>query len=64
TLQLIGQKKVIPSHAAIILSTESLFAVLGGWLLLNEQLTLLEMFGASLMLAGIILSQLKLKRFI
>ncbi|MFK5856100.1 MAG: DMT family transporter, partial [Bacteroidota bacterium] len=33
TLQLIGQKKVIPSHAAIILSTESLFAVLGGWLL-------------------------------
>ncbi len=62
TLQLIAQKRVIPSHAAIILSTESLFAAIGGWLLLNEQLTHIEKFGAFLMLVGVILSQLKFKR--
>jgi drug/metabolite transporter (DMT)-like permease len=61
TLQLIGQKNVIPSHAAIILSTESLFAAIGGWLILNEQLTSIEIFGATLMLLGVILSQLKFK---
>jgi len=61
TLQLIGQKNVIPSHAAIILSTESLFAAIGGWLILNEQLTSIEILGATLMLLGVILSQLKFK---
>ena len=61
TLQLIGQKNVIPSHAAIILSTESLFAAIGGWLILNEQLTSIEIFGATLILLGVILSQLKFK---
>ncbi len=61
TLQLIAQKNVIPSHAAIILSTESLFAAIGGWLILSEQLTSIEIFGATLMLLGVILSQLKFK---
>jgi len=61
TLQLIAQKNVIPSHAAIILSTESLFAAIGGWLILSEQLTSIEIFGATLMLMGVILSQLKFK---
>ena len=62
TLQLVAQKNVIPSHAAIILSTESLFAAIGGWLLLNEQLTPKEMMGAAFMLSGVILSQLKKKK--
>lgn len=61
SLQLIAQKNVIPSHAAIILSTESLFAALGGWILLNEKLTPTEVTGAALMFLGIILSQLKRK---
>ncbi len=61
SLQLIAQKNVIPSHAAIILSTESLFAALGGWILLNEKLTPIEVSGAVLMFLGIILSQLKRK---
>jgi drug/metabolite transporter (DMT)-like permease len=62
TLQLIGQKNVIPSHAAIILSLESLFAAIGGWLILSEQLTSTEMLGAALMLIGVILSQMKFKK--
>lgn len=61
TLQLIAQQKANPSHAAIILSTESVFAAIGGWLLLNEELTTIETMGAALMLAGVIFSQLKRK---
>ncbi len=59
TIQLIAQKKAHPTHAAIILSTESVFAAIGGWLLLNEELTTVETMGAALMFAGVILSQLK-----
>jgi len=62
TLQLVAQKNVIPSHAAIILSTESLFAAVGGWLLLNEQLSNIEILGAGLMLVGVILSQLNITK--
>ena len=61
TFQLIGQKNVAPSHAVIILSTESLFAVIGGFLLLNEKLTSMEILGAALMLCGVLLSQIKIK---
>jgi drug/metabolite transporter (DMT)-like permease len=59
TLQLIGQRKANPSHAAIILSTESVFAAIGGWIILNEELTQIEIIGAGLMLSGVVLSQLK-----
>lgn len=59
TLQLIAQKKANPTHAAIILSTESVFAAIGGWLILNEELTRVETIGAALMLTGVILSQLR-----
>ena len=62
TLQLIAQKKAKPSHAAIILSTESVFAAIGGWLILNEQLTQIETMGATLMFTGVILSQLKRRK--
>lgn len=59
TLQIIGQKKASPSHAAIILSMETVFAALGGYLLLDEHLRLQELFGCGLMLAGMLLSQLQ-----
>ncbi|MDP2723040.1 MAG: DMT family transporter [Bacteroidales bacterium] len=62
TLQIIGQKKAIPAHAAIILSLESLFAALGGWLILNELFTGKQMLGGTLMLAGLILSQITFKK--
>lgn len=58
TLQVFGQRQARPSHVAILLSLESLFAVIGGWLLLNEQLSWRALAGCGLMLLGIIVSQL------
>lgn len=59
TLQIIGQKYAEPSHAAIILSMETVFAAIGGYLLLNEWLGLQELLGCALMMAGMLLSQLQ-----
>jgi len=59
TLQVVAQRRAIASHAAIILSFESLFALLGGWLILNEGFTNRALIGCGLMLVGLIVSQLK-----
>lgn len=59
TLQIVGQKNASPSHAAIILSLETVFAVIGGYLLINEYLGLQEITGSALMLIGMLLSQLQ-----
>lgn len=58
TLQVIAQQKAHPAHAAIILSLESVFAALGGYLILGEIISLRGLFGCSLMLVGMLLSQL------
>jgi len=57
TLQLVGQQKAQPAHAAIILSSESVFSVIGGWLILSEELGPRALLGCALMLAGVILAQ-------
>ncbi|MEA1910273.1 MAG: DMT family transporter [Spirochaetota bacterium] len=57
TLQVYAQKKVHPAHAAIILSLEGVFAVLGGWLLLGETLGAKGIAGCVLMLSGMFVSQ-------
>ena len=59
TLQVIAQKKVEPSRAAIILNLEAVFAVLAGWLFFTELLTMKEWLGCGLMFLGMILSQMK-----
>lgn len=58
TLQIVGQKDADPTLASLILSLESVFAVLAGWLILRERLSMRELFGCGLMFAAIILSQL------
>ncbi len=58
TLQVIAQGHTHPADTAIILSLEAVFAVIGGSLLLGEQLTQRALFGCALMLAGILISQL------
>jgi len=60
TLQVVAQKDAPPTHAAIILSLEAVFAVLGGWLILSEMLSRRSLFGCVLMLAGMLISQLGL----
>jgi drug/metabolite transporter (DMT)-like permease len=59
TLQIIGQKNASPSHAAIILSMETVFAAIGGYLILDERLGLQELLGCVLMFAGMLLSQMQ-----
>ena len=58
TLQVVAQKDSHPAHAAIFLSLEAVFAALGGWLLLEEQLTPRALAGCAFMLAGMLISQL------
>ncbi len=60
TLQVLGQRGAHPSHAAILLSLETVFALIGGWLLLGERLSPKELAGCGLMLAAMLLSQLPL----
>ena len=57
SLQVVGQRDAVASHAAIIMSLEALFAALGGWLWLDEQLSSRQFAGCALMLAGVLLSQ-------
>ena len=58
TLQVLAQKDAPPAHAAIILNLESLFGAIAGYFFLNEILTGRNMFGAALMLVGILVTQL------
>jgi drug/metabolite transporter (DMT)-like permease len=58
TLQIVAQRYTAPTHAAIILSLESLFAAVAGWLMLNEVMTTQMAVGAGLMLTGMILAQI------
>ena len=59
TLQIYGQKYAEPSTAAILMSFESIFGALSGWLILGEVMTGREIFGCVLMFAGIIVTQIK-----
>ena len=58
TLQVVAQRDAHPAHASILLSMEGVFAVLGGWLMLSETLSLRGLAGCALMLSGMLLSQL------
>lgn len=58
TLQVVAQRDAQPTHAAIILSLEAVFAMLGGVLILSETLTPQGLVGCVLMLAGMLVSQL------
>ena len=56
--QVVAQQHAKSSHAAIILGLEGAFAVLGGWLILDENLSTRGLIGCGLMLSGMFLSQL------
>lgn len=57
TLQVVGQRGIAPGPAALILSLETVFAALGGGVLLGEVLGPRELVGCGLMLAGMVLAQ-------
>jgi drug/metabolite transporter (DMT)-like permease len=62
TLQVIAQKTAHPAYASIILSLEAAFAVLGGWMILQEQVTTRMLAGCALMLAGMVVVQIKIAK--
>lgn len=62
TLQVVAQKNAKPSHAAIILSMESVFGAIGGALLLGERMNPKGYIGCILILGGILVSQIKFSK--
>ena len=57
TFQIIAQKTTDPTVASILMSLESVFAALGGWLILSEQLGATELAGCALVFVAVMLSQ-------
>ncbi|MBQ9104015.1 MAG: DMT family transporter [Clostridia bacterium] len=60
TLQIMAQKDADPTSATLIMSLESVFAVLSGWLVLGESLSLKELIGCLLVFVAVILAQIQL----
>jgi len=62
TFQVLGQKNADPTVASLLLSLESVFSVLAGWVLLGQGLKGRELFGCALMFGAIVLAQLPEKK--
>ena len=58
TFQIIGQKHLAPTVASLIMSLESVFATLAGWIVLHEILSTKELLGCGLVFVAVILTQL------
>lgn len=63
TLQIVGQKNTPPTLASLILSLESVFAVVGGAWILHESLTDREALGCVLIFAGVLIAQIPVQNF-
>ena len=61
TFQIIGQKHLAPTVASLLMSLESVFATLAGWIILNEILSTKELIGCGLVFTAVILTQLPTK---
>lgn len=62
TLQIVGQKGLNPAAASLIMSLESVFAAISGWLVLSQPLSARELLGCGLVFAGVVLAQLPERR--
>jgi len=62
TLHVVALKDANPAYASLILSTESVFGALGGWLILHETMTSRQLLGAGLILAAVLFSQIKFRK--
>lgn len=58
TFQVLGQKGINPTLAALLMSFESVFAALSGWIILHQVLTAKELIGCALMFVAIIIAQI------
>ena len=57
-LQLFGQRNISAAPAAIVMSLEGVFAAIAAWVVLNQILGINNIIGCSLILGGVLLSQL------
>ena len=62
TLQIVAQKNTDPVIASLLMSLESAFSLLAGWIILHQYLSPKELFGCLLMFAAIMLSQIPEKK--
>lgn len=62
TLQIVGQRDFNPTIASLILSLESVFSVIAGWIILNQELNSRELTGCGLIFCAIILAQIPMKK--
>ncbi len=58
SLQIMGQKHLEPTLASLIMSMESIFAILCGCLILHERMTCWEILGCILVFSAVVLSQI------
>lgn len=63
TLQILAQSRTSPTIAPLLMSMESVFAVIFGWLILNENLSLREMLGCAIVFLAVVLAQLPAPSF-
>ena len=62
TLQIVAQRFTDPTVASLLMSLESVFAVIAGAVFLNEQMSVRELIGCAVMFAAIILVQIPIKQ--
>ncbi|MCM1569323.1 MAG: DMT family transporter [Roseburia sp.] len=62
TLQIIGQEGVNPAVASLLMSLESVFSVIAGWMILGQKLNSRELAGCVLIFAAVVLAQIPLKK--
>lgn len=62
TLQVVGQRYAEPTTASIIMSLESVFAAISGWIILGEAMSISQIGGCLLMFLAIVLVQLPSKK--
>ena len=61
SFQVLGQQRIEPTAATLIMSLESVVAALSGWLLLGETMTGWELLGCLLVFTAVVLSQIPIK---
>lgn len=58
TLQMLAQSKTEPTTASLLMSLESVFSALFGWLIIGQKLSALELGGCALVFVGVVIAQL------
>ena len=62
TLQIVGQKGLHPTVASLLMSMESVFSVLAGWIILGQTMSVREIFGCIFIFVAIVLAQIPMKK--